>query len=48
MGLWDDEVVESCGSECMIFKYKVPRSLNSLFNILRCFHRIPRGESLWH
>jgi len=24
MGLWDDEVVGSCG--CMILKYKVPRS----------------------
>jgi len=26
MRLWDDEVVGSCGSGCMILKYKVPRS----------------------
>jgi len=26
MRLWDDEIVGSCGSGCMILKYKVPRS----------------------
>jgi len=26
MGLCDDGVVESCGSGCMILKYKIPRS----------------------
>jgi len=26
MRLWDDEVVRSHGSGCMILKYKVPRS----------------------
>jgi len=26
VGLWDDEVVGSYDSGCMIFKYKVPRS----------------------
>jgi len=26
MGLWNDEVVESCDSRCMILKYKISRS----------------------
>jgi len=26
MGLWDDKVVGSCSSDCMILKYKVSRS----------------------
>jgi len=42
MGLWDDEVVGSCGSGYSSTRFRGHNFINSPFKILRCFHRIPR------